>query len=74
MARSWIPYETTDVHVRTRWTSPHSVMLQPLHRFDTLDSRIASSMDRVGVRLLRIAIGLVVGGTVRQRSTRDRLL
>ncbi len=34
-------------------------MLLPLHRFDTLDSRIASSMDRVGIRLLRVAVGLV---------------
>ncbi|GAB5534218.1 MAG: DoxX family protein [Rubricoccaceae bacterium] len=34
-------------------------MLHSLRRFDSLDSRIASSMDRVGVRLLRVAIGLV---------------
>ena len=34
-------------------------MLQPLHHIDTLDSRIASSMNRVGIRVLRYAIGLV---------------
>ncbi|MEO0558893.1 MAG: hypothetical protein AAF170_11990 [Bacteroidota bacterium] len=34
-------------------------MLHSLPRLDTLDSRIASSMGRIGVRMLRYAIGLV---------------
>ena len=34
-------------------------MLQSISRIETLDARIASSMNRVGVRLLRYAIGLV---------------
>ena len=35
------------------------IMLQSISRIETLDARIASSMNRVGVRLLRYAIGLV---------------
>ena len=53
------PARPQSCSARLEITRPTSVMTSLLHRLDPLDHRIASAMDRVGIRLLRYAIGLV---------------